>query len=86
MSIPGLNADGIWDVPDDVNMARQCLEHDPNQVAVIDLTQGDRWDVTYSDLNLMVDGIARTLMARVQRGDRVGVLLSQSPWCGRQRS
>lgn len=81
MSIPGLKADGTWDVPDDVNMARQCLEHDPNQVAVIDLTQGERWDVTYSDLNLMVDGIARTLMARVQRGDRVGVLLSQSPWC-----
>ena len=29
----------------------------------------------------MTDGIARALLAHVQPGDRVGVLLSQSPWC-----
>ena len=80
MSIPGLKPDGTWDVPADVNMARQCLDHPPEQVAVIDLTGEDRWDGSYGDLGLMADGIARTLKARVQRGDRVGVLLSQSPW------
>ena len=63
-----------------MNMAAQCLAHDAGQVAIIDLT-GDRRDVTYGELGEMVDGLARALMARVHPGDRVGVLLSQTPWC-----
>ncbi|SDW19272.1 acetyl-CoA synthetase [Ruegeria halocynthiae] len=62
-------------------MARQCLSQPPERTAVVDLTQGDLRVVTFGDLGLMVDGIARALMGRVQPGDRVGVLLSQSPWC-----
>jgi acetyl-CoA synthetase len=63
------------------NMAAQCLAHPAEQVAIIDLTGDARLDVTYATLANMADGLARALMARVQVGDRVGVLLSQSPWC-----
>ncbi|WP_299874664.1 AMP-binding protein [uncultured Sulfitobacter sp.] len=80
-SLPGLTATGAWDVPARLNMAAQCLAHPVDQVAVSDLTGGVRRDVTYGALHRMADGIARALMARVARGDRVGVLLSQSPWC-----
>ena len=64
-----------------MNMAEQCLAHEATQVAIIDLTGGDRRDVTYGDLADMTDGLARALVAQVQPGDRVGVLLSQTPWC-----
>jgi acetyl-CoA synthetase len=64
-----------------MNMAAQCLAHEPTQVAVIDLTGPARRDVTYGDLADMTDWIARALMAQVRPGDRVGVLLSQTPWC-----
>ena len=63
------------------NMAAQCLAHPAEQVAIIDLTGDARLDVTYATLANMADGLARSLMARIQVGDRVGVLLSQSPWC-----
>jgi acetyl-CoA synthetase len=63
------------------NMAAQCLAHPHEQVAIIDLTTDERWDVTYGELGEMVDGLARALRAQVRQGDRVGVLLSQSPWC-----
>ena len=64
-----------------MNMAEQCLAHEATQVAIIDLTGGDRRDVTYGDLADMTDGLVRALVAQVQPGDRVGVLLSQTPWC-----
>lgn len=79
--IPGLTQAGSWDIPARLNMARQCLAHDADQVAIIDLTGTMRRDVSYGDLTVMVDGLARALMAQVRPGDRVGVLLSQSPWC-----
>ncbi len=63
-----------------MNMAAQCLAHPEDQVAIIDLT-GAREDVTYGDLAARTDRIARALLARIRPGDRVGVLLSQSPWC-----
>ncbi|WP_170558502.1 AMP-binding protein [Ruegeria atlantica] len=79
--IPGLRSASDWDVPSRLNMARQCLLHAPDQVAVIDLTGGDERRVTYGQLAEMTDGIARAVSKKVQPGDRVGVLLSQSPWC-----
>lgn len=78
---PGLLKNGSWDLPDQLNMAAQALAHPAEQLAVIDLTGTDRVDVTYGDLAVMVDGLARYLLTRVQAGERVGVLLSQSPWC-----
>ncbi|SLN33851.1 Acetyl-coenzyme A synthetase [Falsiruegeria litorea R37] len=79
--IPGLTEAGSWDIPDRLNMARQCLSQDADQVAIIDLTGTDRRDVSFGELADRVDGLARALMAQVRPGDRVGVLLSQSPWC-----
>ncbi|MEM6760509.1 MAG: AMP-binding protein [Pseudomonadota bacterium] len=64
-----------------MNMAERCLSHPTDQVAAIDLSGGSRRDVTYGDLAAMTQGIARALGTRVNEGDRVGVLLSQSPWC-----
>lgn len=70
-----------WDLPERLNMAAQVLAHPAEQLAIVDLTGPQRVDVSYGDLAEMVDGLARYLSARVQPGDRVGVLLSQSPWC-----
>ncbi|MEW2917743.1 AMP-binding protein [Ruegeria sp. ANG10] len=79
--IPGMSKAGVWDIPDQLNMARQCLAHPRDGVAIIDLTDGDREVVTFGQLTRMTDGIAHDLQQQVQPGDRVGVLLSQSPWC-----
>ncbi|SDE46281.1 AMP-binding protein [Ruegeria marina] len=79
--IPGLRPDGGWDLPERLNMARQCLSHPAGDLAIIDLTGPERRDITYGALTGMVDNLARYLLTRVASGDRVGVLLSQSPWC-----
>ncbi|UOA27652.1 AMP-binding protein [Pseudosulfitobacter sp. DSM 107133] len=63
------------------NIARTCLDHDADAVAIIDLSEGARREVRFGALAEMVDGIARRLGTQVQAGDRVGVLLSQTPWC-----
>ena len=63
------------------NMAAQCLAQPDDATAIIDLTGTVRRDVSYGALHEMVDGLARALKAEVAPGDRVGVLLSQSPWC-----
>ncbi len=62
-------------------MALQCLSQPTEQVAILDLTASDPREVTFGDLSEMVDGIARALINDTRPGDRVGVLLSQSPWC-----
>ena len=79
--LPALDGEGRWDIPARLNMARQCLSQPADAVAVIDLTQGTRRDVTFAALEQMVDGLARAMAARVKAGDRIGVLLSQSRWC-----
>jgi acetyl-CoA synthetase len=79
--LPGLGPDGHWHLPARLNMAAHCLDHDAGQVAIIDLTGDVRADVSYGALGGMADALARALLTRVRRGDRVGVLLSQSPWC-----
>ena len=62
-------------------MARQCLSRPAEQVAILDLSSRVRTKITYGELGTMTDRLARGLLGRVQPGDRVGVLLSQSPWC-----
>ncbi len=79
--LPGLDMSGAWDIPARLNMAAQCLAQDAGRTAIIDLTGDVRRDVSYGDLSGMADGLARSLLPRVRAGDRVGVLLSQSPWC-----
>ncbi|TDE40202.1 AMP-binding protein [Antarcticimicrobium sediminis] len=80
--IPGLTPAGGWDVPARLNMAAQALDGDADALAIIDLTGPARRDVTRGALAAMADGLARRLLSEgVVRGDRVGVLLSQSPAC-----
>lgn len=60
-------------------MARQCLDHPSDKLALIDLTGSSRRDITYGALSDRAQALQRDLMERgVVRGDRVGVLLSQS--------
>lgn len=80
-NIPGLDAQGHWILPDTLNMARQAMDHPGDALALIDMTGTERRDLTHAELAQMVDGLARYLRTRVTPGDRVGVLLSQSPWC-----
>ena len=80
-ALPGLCSDGRWNLPGHLNMAAQALADPAGRVAVIDLTGAHRRDVTYGELTDMADGLARHLLRHAARGDRVGVLLSQSPWC-----
>ena len=80
-SLPGLDGEGRWDIPARLNMARQCLAQPESALCIIDLSEGPRRDISYGELAKMTDGLARALLARVQAGDRIGVLLSQSPWC-----
>ncbi len=79
--IPGLRPDGGWNMPHRLNMAQQCLSQPDGRTAIIDLTDSGRRDVSYGDLKRMTDGLALDLLQSVRPGDRVGVLLSQSPWC-----
>ncbi|CUJ86876.1 Acetyl-coenzyme A synthetase [Ruegeria denitrificans] len=79
--IPGMREVGVWDTPARLNMAQQCLGHPRDRVAIIDLTDGGREVVTFGQLTRMTDRIAHELQQQVQPGERVGVLLSQSPWC-----
>lgn len=78
---PGLTADGIWDLPARLNMAAQCLQGLDDETAILDLTAVGRTDVTRAELRHMTDDLSRALLERIGPGDRVGVLLSQSPWC-----
>lgn len=71
-----------WNLPERLNMARHALAGPPEQLAIIDLTGAMRRDIARAELAVMTDALARALMRRgVVSGDRVGVLLSQSPWC-----
>ncbi|GAA6161261.1 acyl-CoA synthetase [Ruegeria sp. HU-ET01832] len=79
--IPGLLTEGGWDVPQRLNMALQCLSQPDDQTAIIDLTAAEGQGVSFGTLRQMTDGVARVLARQVQPGDRIGVLLSQSPWC-----
>ncbi|MGV6849906.1 MAG: AMP-binding protein [Marinibacterium sp.] len=81
--LPGLRGDGGWDLPDRLNMAAQALAGGPaEQISIIDATGPVPLNVSYGDLAGMAQGLARRLAEYgIGRGDRVGVLLGQTPWC-----
>ncbi len=81
MLLPGMRRDGTWDIPDRLNMAAQCLSAPDAALALIDLTGPARVDVQFGDLRARVDQLTHALHSKVGRGDRVGVLLSQSVDC-----
>ena len=81
MELPGLDNALQWDIPDRLNMAAQCLSQPDDALAIVDLNEGARRDVTYGMLSARVEAIAAVLRGRVAAGDRVGVLLTQSPDC-----
>ena len=74
-----------WDIPARLSMAAQACHdwaaRDPGRVALIDLSDGARTDISYARLAGMTHALAAHLAAAgVQRGDRVGVLRTQSGW------
>jgi acetyl-CoA synthetase len=84
-SYEALRAGFAWQLPARLNIARQvCFDHaaaGPDRLAIIDLSEGRRRDVTHGALAGMAHALARHLAAAgVGPGDRVGVLRSQSSW------
>ena len=75
-----------WDLPDRLNMAHQVCDgwavHEPGRIALIDVTDGVRRELSYGELWHLSRRVENALIERgVLRGDRVGVLLSQSFLC-----
>ncbi|MFD1509024.1 AMP-binding protein [Lacimonas salitolerans] len=75
-----------WDIPDRLNMAHQVCDgwavRDPGRVALIDVSDGIRREMTYGELWRLSRRVENALIEYgVMRGDRVGVLLSQSFLC-----
>ncbi|MDU8910535.1 AMP-binding protein [Aestuariicoccus sp. MJ-SS9] len=75
-----------WDLPGRLNMAHQVCDRwmvsDPDRLAIIDMTGEARRDVSFGALWALSRRVESALVARgVMAGDRVGVLLSQSPLC-----
>ena len=90
MLIPAASYDTLvagfrWNVPSRLNMAVQVCdawaEREPDRLALIDLTGGQRVEVSYGGLRAMADGLARHLAGQgIGPGDRVGVLRPQGAW------
>lgn len=74
---PALCRDFRWDFPARLNMAEQCLNHDPASVAIIEY-DGTPRPVSHSKLTRMTDRLAHALAA--ERRERVAVLRTQSAW------
>lgn len=79
-----LRASFNWHIPDDFSMAWACCDGwaqaDPDRVAVTHVDGTGRKDWTYGALRDASDRLARVFAkAGVGRGDRVGILLGQSP-------
>ncbi|WP_299932691.1 AMP-binding protein [uncultured Pelagimonas sp.] len=86
LSYDALRAAVRNELPERLNMAAQVCDDwaakFPDKLAIIDLSDGERVDVTYADLQRLSWQVQAVLVARgVQSGDRVGVLLGQSPLC-----
>lgn len=80
-----LRRDFRWDIPQDLNIAQVCCDRwaamDPDRVAVIHQGEdGKEEHWTYAGLKHASDRLASALSAQgVSRGDRVAILLPQSP-------
>ena len=75
-----------WDLPPILNMAHQVCDGwavtEPDRLAIIEVTPDHVRKVTYGDLWYRSRQVETALIERgVMKGDRVGVLLSQSPLC-----
>lgn len=66
-----------WQLPVRLNMADQCLSHDPAQVAIIEHDGAPR-PVTFGALSDMTDRLAHMIGAGPR--DRIAILRSQSAW------
>ena len=79
-----LKRDFAWDIPEQLNMATQVCDgwaaYAPDRTAIIDATGGATRNVSFAELRTLADGLARHLSVTVQKGDRVGVLRTQSVW------
>lgn len=79
-----LKREFAWDIPEQLNLARQVCddwaEVDPDRTAIIDATGGVANAVSYGELKKLADGLAHFLADKIELGDRVGVLRSQSVW------
>jgi len=74
-----------WEIPELYNMGVDACdkwaETDPERTALIDLTSGERVDVSFAVLQYLSDRLALHLRGLgVGIGDRVGVFRSQSVW------
>ena len=75
-----------WDLPSVLNMAHQVCDGwavtEPDRLSIIEVTPEHVRKITYGDLWYRSRQVETALIERgVMRGDRVGVLLSQSPLC-----
>jgi len=75
-----------WDLPPILNMAHQVCDgwavSEPDRTAIIEVTPDHVRRVSYGDLWYRSRQVETALIERgVMKGDRVGVLLSQSPLC-----
>jgi len=71
-----------WEIPERYNIAQQvCDRHDAGKLAMIfDDDRGNVLRFTFGDIRKLSSKLANVLKAHgVQRGDRVGVLMAQSP-------
>lgn len=73
-----------WDLPERLNLFEQACGYwadvEPDRVAILD--DGGRVPVTFVELQTLTLRVEAALRARgIQSGDRVGVLLSQTPLC-----
>lgn len=74
-----------WKFPDTYNMGwdvcDKWADKEPGRTAIIDLTAGERKDVSFGELKTLSNRLAGLLQARgIEPGDRVGVLRTQSVW------
>ncbi|MEH6361792.1 MAG: AMP-binding protein, partial [Amylibacter sp.] len=75
----------VWDIPERYNMGVDVCDKwaaiEPDRIAIIDLTEGVRSDVSFAVLQYLSDHLAQHLLAKgIGAGDRVGVFRTQSVW------
>jgi len=84
-SYEALREDFKWEFPNRYNMGwdvcDKWADKSPSRTAIIDLTGGERRDISFGELKNLSNQLANFLVSRgVKPGDRVGVLRTQSVW------